>query len=163
MTRAVMRLRCQVLRWSRTEHAYQAKLAFIELAVFFLTIFAALMVCASTYSPPPLQQSDGGIIVTRYGDIHMITETRHFTGTRRESISFTRKVYKDDDPKQFFLVGGGMITSKVGDFTLVRAFALPPTRGGRWCSQLTSTWWPSLSQVEFEAENPDICFELEPW
>ena len=163
MTRAVMQLRKRVLRWSYSEHAYQAKLAFVELMAFFLTLLGALMVYASTYSPTPLQQHDGSITVIRYGDIQMVTETRHFTGTRRESISFTRKVYKDGDPNQFFLVGGGMITSEIGEFTVVRAFAIPPTRGGRWCSQLTSTWWPSLSQVEFEAENPDICFELEPW
>lgn len=149
-----------VLEWIDSESYYQFRLVVVEVLAFSVTLMLTAMVYKSFHSPIPIKQLDASVEVELIGGNRVLREERRFLGTREESVSFTRKFYKRDDPSSAFLIGGGMITSEEGVFTVLRSQALPSYMTGEWCSHLTATWWPSLSQVEFSTETPDVCFQV---
>lgn len=134
--------------------------------VFFILSFAILYVLqVSLFSDDPFVQEGVKVLVrqTAFGDITLLTEVRDITGMSKHGMTITssRAIYEKKNPKNRFVVDGIAFETGEGPMTVVSTVVLPTMVAGVWCSTIKFSWWPTLSQREFEMTVPDVCFNTD--
>ena len=132
----------------------------LNLVAFFGTFLLIWVGYRSLVSSAPLVQESGSVQIEYRQHSTLLLEERIYKGSREETVTFTRHLYKKHDHSQQIYTEGGAVHFTAERFTTLRAVAIPAYVVDEWCSAADVSWWPSWSQREFSAEMKPLCFEL---
>lgn len=127
--------------------------------VYSISIVLAFLLSRTFLTPPPANPADVVILVNNTSSGPLLTEVRKYVGINTDLFGVTRVLYQESDTTNYFVTGGGMFRSMVGEFPVLDIYRLPDWVSGRWCSKVVLAYWPSYSLREHLVDLPPVCFE----
>lgn len=131
----------------------------LNILVYSTVSVTAFLLWRTFFTPPPASPADVVIFVNKTPSGSYLTEVRKYVGINTDLFGVTRTIFQESNPDNYFVTGGGMFRSMVGEFPVLDSYRLPEWVSGRWCSKIVLAYWPSYSLREHLVDLNIVCFE----
>jgi hypothetical protein len=132
----------------------------VGVAIICFVFFYVMMVSTIPAVPVKVISTVLSIRQDPGSDFRVIEEQREYLGYTEIDVTSSYTLYSENAPNLSYILHGMSFETRLGQFTTYNTIIIPNGLTGRWCLQVTHSWWPTFSQRTFVMPVADTCFEI---